>query len=76
MVDRKKPTAHKSAIRKRTPLEQAIAEQTNPRARFDAKMEQRGFKRTTIWVHRDGLDKVKAFIREVNAQASEGSGHD
>ncbi len=53
-------------IRKRTPLEQAIAEKTDRRRRYDAKMERQGFKRTTIYVRADRLEEVKAFIQRVN----------
>lgn len=60
-----------STIRKRTPLEQAIAEQTNPRARYDRRMADAGYHRTTIWVRKDRLDEVKAFIKKVNADPQE-----
>jgi hypothetical protein len=53
-------------IRKLTPLERAISEQTDPRRKYDAKKERQGFKRTTIWVRADRLDEVKAFIQRVN----------
>lgn len=53
-------------IRKLTPLEQAIAEKTDRRRRFDAEKARQGFKRTTIFVRADKLEEVKAFIRQVN----------
>lgn len=66
----------KSDIRKRTPPEQAIAEQTSRVARYEARMRAKGFKRTTIFVREDRLDEVKAFIKAVNEDAPGGSVHD
>ena len=62
-------------IRKRTPLEQAIAEQTNRRARYEAKREREGFIRTTFYVPKDRLAEVKAFIQKLNA-VPQGSAND
>lgn len=75
-VDRKRASAQKSDIRKRTPLEQAIAEQTDARLKWDAKMASKGFKRTSMMVHVDRLDEVKAFIKRVNEEALAGRCHD
>jgi hypothetical protein len=61
-----------SDIRKRTPLEQAIAEQTDRRARYEAKRQRDGFKRTTVYVREDQLEVVKAFIRKANEAAPGG----
>lgn len=71
-VDRKKASAQKGSIRKRTPLEQAIAEQTDKRARYDARLRQQGFKRTTIWVREDRLDQLKELVKSLNESAPEG----
>lgn len=71
-VDSTSKPSQTGDIRKRTPLEQAIAEQTNPRARYDAKMIRDGFKRTTIWVRAEVLDEVKEFVRQKNEAASQG----
>ena len=57
MAHRKQGT--ESVIRKRTPLEQAIAEKTNPRAKYDAKMVRNGFKRSSIWAEEATLDDLK-----------------
>lgn len=59
-------------IRKRTPLEEAIACQKDRRARYDAKMRKAGFKRTTIWVREDQLEAVKSFVAKVNDALREG----
>lgn len=53
-------------IRKRTPAEQARAEQTNRRARYEAKKEREGFKRALFYVKADRLDEVREFIKQVN----------
>lgn len=55
-------------IRKRTPLEQAIAEQTDRRARYQAKKAREGFKQTTLLVRVEALEEVKAFVKSVNAR--------
>lgn len=60
----------KSDIRKRTPLEQAIAEQTDRRARHEAKKLREGYTKTSFWVRTDRLDEVKSFVRSINEQAS------
>ena len=57
------------AIRKRTPLEQAIAEEKDPRVRWDKKMREKGFRRTTIMVHESKLAQVKAYVAQLNADA-------
>lgn len=65
-IDRKKAQRQASAIRKRTPLEQAIAEQTDPRIRWDAKKREEGFKRTTMMVRTEAIPEVKAVVRLLN----------
>lgn len=75
MVDSRKAKAVTSDIRKRTPLEKAIAEQTDRRRKHDAKMERQGLKRTTFWVRPEALAEIRAFISQVNARAL-GEGHD
>ena len=57
------------AIRKRTPLEQAIAEEKDPRVRWDAKMRAKGFRRTTIMVHESKLEAVKVYVAQLNEEA-------
>lgn len=47
----------------KTPLEQAIAEQTDRRARYDAKMRKAGFVRLSIWCPASAVDEVKALIK-------------
>lgn len=64
MEDRKFDSGGK--IRKRTPLEQAIAEKTDRRARYAAKRRSEGFKHTNFWVREDCLPEVRAFIQMVN----------
>ena len=54
-------------IKKRTPLEQAIAEKTNRRVRYEAKLRKEGFKKTTVYVRAERWDEVKAFIDKVNS---------
>ncbi|MDE8651897.1 hypothetical protein [Novosphingobium album (ex Liu et al. 2023)] len=68
-VDRKNSRRQSADIRKRTPLEQAIAEKTDRNARYEVRMRQKGFKRTTIWVREDRLDEVKAFVHRLNEGA-------
>lgn len=75
-VDRKASKSQKSDIRKRTPLEQAIAEQTDRRARHDAKKVSMGLKRTTFWVRPEALDRIREFINSVNSEAPGGRCHD
>lgn len=75
-VDRKPSKAQKADIRKRLPLEQAIAEQSDRRVRWEAKRKEQGFVRTSFIVHQDALEQVKAFVREANATASAGPCHD
>lgn len=54
-------------IRKLSPLEQAIAERSDRRRRYDARMRDAGFKKTTVYVRAERLAEVKAFIEQVNA---------
>lgn len=70
MADRKFDSG--GNIKKRTPLEQAIAEKTDRRARYDAKMSREGFKKTTFWVRSDRVEEVKAFIHKMNEAVSQG----
>lgn len=55
-----------TGIRKRSPLEQAIAERTDRRVRYDASMREQGFTRTTIWVREDCLAGVRELVRVLN----------
>lgn len=65
-IDRKKAQRQASAIRKRTPLEQAIAEQTDPRLRWDAKKREQGFTRTSFMVRGQAVPELKALVRALN----------
>jgi hypothetical protein len=56
----------RSPIRKRTPLEQAIAVQSDRRARYEAKMRARGFRRTTVWLRVEDLDAFQEVVRIKN----------
>ena len=53
-------------IRKRTPLEQAIAEKKDRRVRYDARMREKGYKRTSFWIPEDRIAEVKEFIEGLN----------
>lgn len=53
-------------IRKRTPAEQARAVKSDRRARYEAKKEREGFKRTLFYVKADKLEEVRQFIQRVN----------
>ena len=68
MVDSNHGGRQSGDIRKRTPLEQAIAVKTDRRARYEASMREKGYKRTTIWVREDGLPEVHAFVRRINGE--------
>ena len=59
-----------STIRKRTPLEQAIAEQKDRRVHWDREQAARGFKRTSMMVHVSKIEEVKAFVRRMNEEAA------
>ena len=70
-VDRKSKNALSGDIRKRTPQEQAIAEQTSRRARYEARLRKSGFKKTTVWVPGDRLEELKALVKAWNEAASQ-----
>lgn len=56
-------------IRKRTPAEQALAEATDPRAAWDAKMARQGFKRKTVLTRTDSFEALRelaALLRGPN----------
>lgn len=53
-------------IRRRTPLEQVIAEKTNRLAAWEAKKRREGFKRLNVWVKEEKADEVKAFVQKLN----------
>lgn len=52
-------------IRRLTPLERAIAQKKDRRRAWDAKKEQEGFKRLTIWVPKDREQDVKEYVRNL-----------
>lgn len=70
MADRKFDSG--GNIKKRTPLEQAIAEKTDRRAKYEAKRKRDGLIKTTVWVRSDRVEEVKAFIRSVNEANPQG----
>ena len=51
---------------KRSPLEQAIAEKTDRRARYEAAQRKAGMVKTSMWVFGECLDDVKALVRILN----------
>lgn len=75
LVSRPKPVTA-ADIRKRTPLEQAIAERTDKRARYLAKKRREGFTQTTLLVRTECLEQVKAYVRQLNDAAPEGGAND
>jgi len=58
----------RSSIRKRTPLEQAIAEQSAANARYEAKRKREGFKRTTVWTPEERLPLLLAANKQLANQ--------
>lgn len=70
-VDGGKRKSQKSDIRKRTPLEQAIAEQTSRRERYEARRRQSGFKKTTIYVREELFPQVQQLLRLANGDDAE-----
>lgn len=48
---------------RKTPLEQAIANQTDRRLRYDERLREKGFKKTSLWVHPAILDDLRIIAR-------------
>ena len=63
---RAKATESENGIRRRSPLEQAIAESADRRVRYESKMREEGFKRTTIWVRADYLGALQTLVKVIN----------
>ncbi len=51
---------------KRTPLEEAIAQQTDKRARYDARQREKGFVKTSLWVRKEYLLDLKVYVALLN----------
>lgn len=75
VMDVKQPVGRRSAadagsgedIKRRTPEEQAIAEQTDRRPRYERRMREQGFHKTSFWVRADCVEEVKALVKILNA---------
>lgn len=53
-------------IKRRSPIEQAIAEKKDRRARYVRLMREQGYHQTTIWVRRDKLEAAKTAVHILN----------
>lgn len=62
-VDRNGKKSQTPSIRKRTPLEQAIAEKTDRRIRYESSMKDKGLKKTTMWSREDTLSAIQTLNR-------------
>ena len=51
---------------KRSPLEQAIAEKTDRRVRYERSMREQGFRKTSLWIKEDCIDDVRTAVRILN----------
>lgn len=58
--------ASEDSVQKRSPLEQAIAEKTDRRVRYEAEKRRMGFKKTTIWVREEVLPDVQSLVKAIN----------
>lgn len=50
----------------RSPLEQAIAEKKDRRARYERSMREQGFKKCTLWIKAEAVEPVRFLVRCVN----------
>lgn len=51
----------------RSPIEQAIAEQKDRRAKYERSMREQGFERKTLWAKSDDWPQVRHIVRCLNA---------
>lgn len=59
---------------KRTPIEQIIAEKTDPQARFQARKRAAGYLRTTMYVPQSDALLMKDILRRLGADHEAGRG--
>ena len=59
---------------KRTPIEQIIAEKTDPQARFQARKRAAGYLRTTMYVPQSDALLMKDILRRLGAEHEAGRG--
>ena len=50
-------------IERRSPIEQAIAEKKDRRARYEASMRRQGFRKTSMWVKSDCVEDIRTVVR-------------
>lgn len=53
---------------RRTPLEVAIAQQTDRQAQYEKRKRQAGFTKTCVWVPDDRVEELKAIARAWTAE--------
>ena len=58
-------------MKKRTPLEEAIATRTDKRARYEAKMRAEGFKKTVLWLPVDCEGDIRQLVKLLGATNGE-----
>lgn len=56
---------------KKTPLERAIAQQTDRRARYDQRMIDAGFKRMIVWAPEQYLPDLRVICEQLRAREPE-----
>lgn len=56
-----------NGMKKRTPIEQAIAESSDRRAKYEAKMRADGFAKTSLWVPIDCLSDIRLLCKLLGA---------
>lgn len=58
-------------VKRRSPLEQAIAEKTDRRARHEAKLRRQGMKKTSVWVREGSAAELLLLVKAVNQSDDE-----